>query len=109
VVEVVAKDGTVSASETARLGTPDDPTPVATATYLEADYVDPHVTYTEGHPIALTGAHSARIPSFGGNSALTALHYYPDASGSSHGCVRVSAAMTAAIATLPVGTPIQFS
>ncbi|WP_369824090.1 L,D-transpeptidase [Frondihabitans sp. PAMC 28766] len=60
-------------------------------------------------PISLTGAHSSLLPGFGGNSALTALHYYPDPTGSSHGCVRVSAAMTRALAKLPVGTPIVFS
>ena len=108
-VSIVGGDGTVSASEQARLGTPADPSPTVTATYLESDYVDARVTYTEGHPIALTGAHSPRIPSYGGNSALTALHFYPDPAGSSHGCVRVSAAMTEALAQLPVGTAIQFT
>ncbi|MFZ7087574.1 L,D-transpeptidase [Curtobacterium sp. RRHDQ10] len=108
-IAIVNEDGSVGATETARLGTPADPTPVSTATYMEANYVDPQVRYTNGHPIALTGAHSSRIASYGGNSALTALHYYPDPTGSSHGCVRVSAAMTDALATLPVGTAIQFS
>lgn len=108
-VSVVGRDGSVSATETARLGTPEDPTPTATATYVEAAYVDTRVAYTQGNPIILTGAHSSRIPSYGGNAALTALHYYPDPNGSSHGCVRISAAMTQTLATLPVGTPIQFT
>lgn len=108
-VSVVGKDGSVSATETARLGTPDDPTPTATSTYVEAAYVDTRVTYTQGNPIILTGAHSSRIASYGGNAALTALHYYPDPTGSSHGCVRISAAMTKTLAQLPVGTPIQFT
>ncbi|MDM7890430.1 L,D-transpeptidase [Curtobacterium caseinilyticum] len=108
-VSVVRKDGTVAASEPGRLGTPDDPTPTATATYVEAAYVDTRVTYTQGNPIILTGAHSSRIPQYGGNAALTALHYYPDPTGSSHGCVRISAAMTKTLAELPVGTAIWFS
>ncbi len=108
-VSVVGRDGSVSATEPARLGTPDDPTPTATATYVEAAYVDTRVTYTQGNPIILTGAHSSRIPSYGGNAALTALHYYPDPTGSSHGCVRISAAMTTTLAALPVGTAIQFT
>ncbi|MGU3408467.1 L,D-transpeptidase [Microbacterium sp. M1A1_1b] len=108
-VSVVGKDGSVSATEGARLGTPDDPTPTATSTYVEAAYVDTRVTYTQGNPIILTGAHSSRIPSYGGNAALTALHYYPDPTGSSHGCVRISAEMTKTLAQLPVGTPIQFT
>lgn len=108
-VSVVGKDGSVSATEAARLGTPDDPTPTATSTYVEAAYVDARVTYTQGNPIILTGAHSSRIPSYGGNAALTALHYYPDPTGSSHGCVRISAAMTTTLAQLPVGTAIQFT
>ncbi|KQO62318.1 L,D-transpeptidase [Curtobacterium sp. Leaf261] len=107
-VSIVGRDGAVRTTESARLGTPDDPTPAATSTYLEASYVDPTIGYTEGHPIALTGAHSSRIPSYGGNAALTALHFYPDPTGSSHGCVRVSAAMTDALAQLPVGTAIDF-
>ena len=107
-VSVVTRGGRVEATEPARLGTPDDPTPVQTATYVEAAYVDARVTYTQGNPIILTGAHSARIPSYGGNAALTALHYYPDPTGSSHGCVRISAEMTRTLAALPVGTPIRF-
>jgi hypothetical protein len=108
-VSVVTKDGSVEATEAARLGTPDDPTPTATATYVEAAYVDPRVTYTQGNPIILTGAHSSRIADYGGNAALTALHFYPDPTGSSHGCVRISAAMTRTLSALPVGTPIRFS
>ncbi|WIJ44035.1 L,D-transpeptidase [Curtobacterium citreum] len=108
-VSVVGRDGAVSATEAARLGTPDDPTPTATATYVEAAYVDARVTYTQGNPIILTGAHSSRIPQYGGNAALTALHYYPDPTGSSHGCVRISAEMTKTLAQLPVGTAIQFT
>ncbi len=108
-VSVVHRDGSVSASEPGRLGTPEDPTPTATATYVEAAYVDARVTYTQGNPIILTGAHSSRIPQYGGNAALTALHYYPDPTGSSHGCVRISAAMTKTLAELPVGTAIWFS
>ncbi|PZF65059.1 hypothetical protein DEI81_02825 [Curtobacterium sp. MCBD17_013] len=108
-IAIVTESGATATSEAARLGTPTDPTPAATSTYMEADYVDTRIAYTEGHPIALTGAHSALLPGYGGNSALTALHYYPDPTGSSHGCVRISAAMTAALATLPVGTPIQFT
>ncbi|ROP60619.1 L,D-transpeptidase [Curtobacterium sp. PhB115] len=107
-VSVVTKSGEVTATETARLGTDEDPTPVDTATYVEASYVDTRVAYTQGNPIILTGAHSSRIPSYGGNAALTALHYYPDPTGSSHGCVRISAAMTHTLAELPVGTAIRF-
>ena len=109
VISVLGQDGAVSAQEVARLGSPDDPTPAGTATYMEANYVDPSIGYTQGQPIALTGAHSPLLAGYGGNSALTAIHYYPDPTGSSHGCVRVSAAMTQALATLPVGTPIQFT
>lgn len=108
-VSVVTRSGDVTATEAARLGTPEDPTPSDTATYVEAAYVDTRVTYTQGNPIILTGAHSSRIPSYGGNAALTALHYYPDPTGSSHGCVRISAEMTRTLAALPVGTPIRFS
>jgi len=108
-VSVVTRSGDVTATEAARLGTPEDPTPTDTATYVEAAYVDTRVTYTQGNPIILTGAHSSRIPSYGGNAALTALHYYPDPTGSSHGCVRISAEMTRTLAALPVGTPIRFS
>lgn len=108
-VSVVTKSGDVTATEVARLGTADDPTPTKTATYVAASYIDNRVTYTQGNPIILTGAHSSRIPSYGGNAALTALHYYPDPNGSSHGCVRISAAMTKTLAALPVGTPIQFT
>ncbi|KIQ07530.1 L,D-transpeptidase [Curtobacterium flaccumfaciens pv. flaccumfaciens] len=108
-VSVVTRSGKVTATEAARLGTPEDPTPADTATYVEAAYVDTRVAYTQGNPIILTGAHSSRIPSYGGNAALTALHYYPDPTGSSHGCVRISAEMTRTLAALPVGTPIRFS
>ncbi|MBT2503364.1 L,D-transpeptidase [Curtobacterium sp. ISL-83] len=108
-VSIVTKAGAVTATEPARLGTPDDPTPSATATYVEASYVDTRVAYTHGNPIILTGAHSSRIPSYGGNAALTAMHFYPDPTGSSHGCVRISAAMTRTLAALPVGTAIQFT
>jgi hypothetical protein len=108
-ISIVRRDGSVETSEPARLGTAEDPTPAATKTYMEANYVDPGVTYTQGHPIALTGAHSATLSGYGGNAALTALHYYPDPDGSSHGCVRITATMTDALAKLPVGTPIEFS
>ncbi|OII07384.1 hypothetical protein BIU95_11905 [Curtobacterium sp. MCBA15_007] len=108
-VSVVTRSGKITATEAARLGTPEDPTPADTATYVEAAYVDTRVAYTQGNPIILTGAHSSRIPSYGGNAALTALHYYPDPTGSSHGCVRISAEMTRTLAALPVGTPIRFS
>lgn len=108
-IAIVRRDGSTETSETARLGTPQDPTPVDTKTYMEANYVDPQVTYTQGHPISLTGAHSATLAGYGGNAALTALHYYPDPTGSSHGCVRISAEMTQALARLPIGTPIEFS
>ena len=108
-VSVVDRDGQTAAQEPARLGTPDDPTPTATATYVEAAYVDARVAYTQGNPIILTGAHSSRIPEYGGNAALTALHYYPDPTGSSHGCVRISAEMTKTLAALPVGTAIEFT
>jgi hypothetical protein len=107
-ISIVSRSGEVSASETARLGTPDDPTPAATWSYIEAIYTDARVAYTRGNPIALTGAHSSTLAGYGGNSALTALHYYPDATGKSHGCVRVSAAMTRALAELPAGTPVTF-
>ena len=108
-IAIVHRDGTVETSETARLGTPDDPTPADTKTYMEANYVDPQVGYTQGHPISLTGAHSSKLSGYGGNAALTALHFYPDPTGSSHGCVRITAAMTDALAKLPIGTPIEFS
>lgn len=108
-IAIVRRDGSVQTSEAARLGTPQDPTPADTKTYMEANYVDPQVAYTQGHPISLTGAHSATLAGYGGNAALTALHYYPDPNGSSHGCVRISAAMTEALAGLPIGTPIEFS
>ncbi|PZE84171.1 L,D-transpeptidase [Curtobacterium sp. MCBD17_032] len=108
-IAIVRRDGSVQTSEPARLGTPQDPTPTDTKTYMEANYVDPQVPYTQGHPISLTGAHSATLAGYGGNAALTALHYYPDPNGSSHGCVRISAAMTEALAGLPIGTPIEFS
>jgi hypothetical protein len=108
-IAIVRRDGTTETSETARLGTPDDPTPADTKTYMEANYVDPQVPYTQGHPISLTGAHSSKLSGYGGNAALTALHFYPDPTGSSHGCVRITAAMTDALATLPIGTPIEFS
>jgi hypothetical protein len=108
-IAIVRRHGGAETSEAARLGTPQDPTPVDTKTYMEANYVDPQVTYTQGHPISLTGAHSATLSGYGGNAALTALHYYPDPTGSSHGCVRISAEMTQALARLPIGTPIEFS
>ncbi|HEY0260995.1 MAG TPA: L,D-transpeptidase [Lacisediminihabitans sp.] len=108
-VSIVSASGAVSASEVARLGTPDDPTPAATFTYIESSYIDTRVAYTRGNPISLTGAHSATLAGYGGNSALTALHFYPDPTGKSHGCVRVSAAMTHALAALPAGTPIIFT
>lgn len=108
-ISIVSTTGEVSASELARLGTPDDPTPAATWSYIEAIYTDARVAYTRGNPIALTGAHSSTLAGYGGNSALTALHYYPDATGKSHGCVRVSAAMTRSLAELPAGTPVIFS
>jgi hypothetical protein len=107
-ISIVSPTGAVSASETARLGTPNDPTPAATWSYIESIYTDALVAYTHGNPISLTGAHSSTLAGFGGNSALTALHFYPDATGSSHGCVRVSAAMTKSLAALPVGTPVIF-
>jgi hypothetical protein len=107
-ISIVSTSGEVSASETARLGTPDDPTPAATWSYIEAIYTDARVAYTRGNPIALTGAHSSTLAGYGGNSALTALHYYPDATGKSHGCVRVAAALTRALAELPAGTPVTF-
>lgn len=109
VISIVSPTGEVTASETARLGTPGDPTPAATSSYIESIYTDARVAYTRGNPISLTGAHSSTLEGYGGNSALTALHYYPDATGNSHGCVRVSAAMTKSLAALPVGTPVIFS
>lgn len=109
VVSISGRDGSVGASEVGRLGTPDDPTPTATSTYMAANYVDQGIAYTQGNPIALTGAHSPLLASYGGNSALTALHFYPEPTGSSHGCVRVTAAMTQALAELPVGTAITFT
>ncbi|WFR66369.1 hypothetical protein P9139_16055 [Curtobacterium flaccumfaciens] len=54
-VSVVDRAGRTIASEPARLGTPEDPTPIDTATYVEAAYVDARVTYTQGNPIILTG------------------------------------------------------
>jgi hypothetical protein len=108
-ISIVGPNGLASARESARLGTASDPTPAATSTYMEANYVDTRIAYTQGNPIALTGAHSSLLPGYGGNSALTALHFYPDPTGSSHGCVRISADMTRKLAALPVGTPIVFS
>jgi hypothetical protein len=108
-ISIVSASGEVSTSETARLGTPNDPTPAATATYIESIYVDKTLAYTRGNPIALTGAHSSTLIEYGGNSALTAIHYYPSTVGLSHGCVRVSAEMTKALAALPIGTPVIFS
>lgn len=107
-ISIVSSTGVVSASEIARLGTPDDPTPAATWSYIESIYTDARVAYTHGNPISLTGAHSSTLAGYGGNSALTALHFYPDPTGSSHGCVRVSASMTKSLAALPVGTPVIF-
>jgi hypothetical protein len=109
VVSVIRRDGSIGANEVGRLGTPEDPTPTATSTYMAANYVDQGIAYTQGHPIALTGARSPLLASYGGNSALTALHFYPDPTGSSHGCVRITAAMTQALAELPVGTAISFT
>ncbi|MEO6506112.1 MAG: L,D-transpeptidase [Terrimesophilobacter sp.] len=108
-ISIVSASGEVSTSESARLGTPNDPTPAATATYIESIYVDKSLAYTRGNPIALTGAHSSTLIEYGGNSALTAIHYYPSTTGLSHGCVRVSAEMTKALAALPIGTPVIFS
>ncbi len=108
-ISIMSPTGVVSTSEVARLGTRGDPTPAATWSYIESIYTDARVAYTHGNPISLTGAHSSMLAGYGGNSALTALHYYPDATGNSHGCVRVSAAMTKALAALPVGTPVIFS
>ncbi|MEO7006056.1 MAG: L,D-transpeptidase [Terrimesophilobacter sp.] len=108
-ISIVSASGEVSTSESVRLGTPNDPTPAATATYIESIYVDKTLAYTRGNPIALTGAHSSTLIEYGGNSALTAIHYYRSTTGLSHGCVRVSAEMTKALAALPVGTPVIFS
>jgi hypothetical protein len=108
VISIIDRAGAVSASEVARLGTPQDPTPAATSTYIESIYSDPVTSYTRGNPISLTGAHSSTLVGFGGNSALNAIHYYPSG-GNSHGCVRVSAAMTHSLSTLPVGTPVIFN
>lgn len=108
-ISIVSASGDVMRSESARLGTPSDPTPAATATYIESLYVDKALAYTRGNPIALTGAHSSTLVDYGGNSALTAIHYYPSTTGLSHGCVRVSAEMTQALAALPIGTPVVFS
>jgi L,D-transpeptidase catalytic domain. len=108
-ISIVSAAGEVVTSEGARLGTPNDPTPAATATYIESIYVDKTLAYTRGNPIALTGAHSSTLTEYGGNSALTAIHYYPSTTGLSHGCVRVSAEMTKALAALPIGTPVIFS
>lgn len=108
-ISIVGPNGLASAREGARLGTAADPTPAATSTYMEANYIDARIAYTQGNPITLTGAHSSLLPGYGGNSALTALHFYPDPTGSSHGCVRISADMTRKLAALPVGTPIVFS
>ncbi|GAB2980798.1 hypothetical protein [Frigoribacterium salinisoli] len=46
------------------------------------------------------------LASYGGDSALTALHFSPDPTGSAHGCVRVPAAVTEPLAELPLGTAI---
>jgi hypothetical protein len=108
-ISIVSASGEVTRSEAARLGTPNDPTPAATATYIESIYVDKALSYTQGNPIALTGAHSSTLTEYGGNSALTAIHYYPSTTGLSHGCVRVSAEMTNALAALPIGTPVIFN
>jgi hypothetical protein len=108
-ISIVSASGEVTRSEATRLGTPNDPTPAATATYIESIYVDKALSYTQGNPIALTGAHSSTLTEYGGNSALTAIHYYPSTTGLSHGCVRVSAEMTNALAALPIGTPVIFS
>lgn len=107
-IAIVTRAGVTTVTEKAVLGTPGDPTPAKTSSYIEADYVDTRIAYTEGNPIALTGAHSSLLPGYGGNSALTALHFYPGEGGNSHGCVRISAAMTKSLATLPVGTPVLF-
>ena len=108
-ISIVSPTGEASASEIARLGTAGDPTPAATWSYIESIYTDARVTYTRGNPISLTGAHSSTLAGYGGNSALTALHFYPSATGNSHGCVRISAAMTKSLAALPVGTPVIFN
>lgn len=108
-ISIVSPTGVVSTSEIARLGTPNDPTPAATWSYIESIYTDAQVAYTHGNPISLTGAHSSTLAGYGGNSALTALHFYPSATGNSHGCVRISAAMTKSLAALPVGTPVIFN
>ena len=108
-ISIVSPTGEVSATEIARLGTPNDPTPAATWSYIESIYTDARVTYTHGNPISLTGAHSSTLAGYGGNSALTALHFYPSATGNSHGCVRISATMTRSLAALPVGTPVIFN
>lgn len=108
-ITIIGRDGAIRASEPATLGTDGVPTPVGTMTYIQATYRDPTgQQFTEGHPIILTGAHSATLDEYNGNAGLTGIHYSNASSPFSKGCVRVSAAMTEALAALPTGTPVEF-
>lgn len=76
-------------------------------TYLQARYVDP--AQAEGHPINLTGAHSAVADHpYGPDAGLIAAHFASASTGKvSHGCVRLTLEGSNAVSQLPVGTPVM--
>ncbi len=92
----------------------------ATPTPLGPSFVDAIIAtpgrerYVYGPTIVVTASHSNVYSDFGGGDGTVAIHGYPSAPwstagvASSHGCIRANPQTISAIATVPVGTPIDF-
>ncbi|MHC5795317.1 hypothetical protein ACVXZ4_04090 [Lacisediminihabitans sp. FW035] len=109
-VSIVARVGSVIATDSAVMGVPGDmPTASGALGYLAVSYINPAATDTMGQPINLTSAHSPTLATFDGSAALTAIHASNIVSAGSHGCVRVSANFTNLIASSNlIGAVVEF-
>lgn len=94
-------------SQTFGYGLPETPTPIG-RTFIMTMFTDAAATYTRGLPIVALAVQSPTLDGFKGqNVAVTAFHYSSVHDGAvSNGCVRVDEATIAALAALPLGTPV---
>jgi len=88
-------------------GTETTPTPLGRS-FIMTTQVVPEYWYTRGHPIIYLSVQSPTLDGFGGaDVAVTAFHYHDERSGPiSNGCIRLDPAAIAALADLPLGTPV---
>lgn len=106
-IDIIRPDGSERIATDFGSGVQATPTPVGRS-FIMTTRVEPSFGYTRGYPLVYLSVQSPTLDGFGGaDVAITAFHYHDARSGAiSNGCIRLDPTAIAALAELPLGTPV---